>query len=193
MSAPTTRNVQTLARSVALTLGAGYLILVAAPVTAVTALLVGSGYRTAGVALLGLTLVATAACLTAVGLAWVLAGTLVSVLDATQAAGRLRLLRWAETAETTRPWARLVRPSARLAVIDPRSAEERTEDDLARLKTRYVSGALSTAEFERELNHLLGTKSPGRSPDDETVSVASVGARRDPVESIDVEAVETHS
>jgi hypothetical protein len=160
---------------------------------AVTALLVGSGYWTAGVELLGLTLVATAACLTAVGLAWVFIGTLVSVLDATQAAGRLRLLRWAATAETTRPWARLVRLSARLAVIDPRSAEERTEDDLARLKTQYVSGALSTAEFEREPNHLPGTRSPGQSPDDETVSVASVGARRDPVESIDVEAVETHS
>lgn len=171
--------------------GAGYLLLVAAPVTAVTVLLVGSGNQAAGLALLGLTLVATVGCLTVVGLAWLLAGTLVSALDATQAAGRLRLLRWAETAEATRTWARLVRPSARLAFLDSRSAEERTEDNLARLKTRYVSGALSAAEFERGLDHLLGTESRGRSPGDGTAPVASAGLRREAAESLDVEVIET--
>jgi hypothetical protein len=189
MSVSTARNARSLARRVAITVGAGYLLLVVGPVTAAAVLLVGSGNRSAGLGLLGLTVVATVACLTAAGLAWLLVGTLVSALDAAQRTGRLRLLRWAADAEATRPWARLVRPSARLAFLDDRSAEERVEDDVGRLKTRYVSGALSAAEFERGLDDLFETAARDRSPDietlhagGETVPVARAGLRHEPVD-----------
>ena len=185
MSAHTARNVRSLARRVAVTAGAGYLLLVVTPVTAAAVLLVGSGNRAAGLGLLGLVVVATVACLTTVGLAWLLVGTLVSALDAAQRAGRLRLLRWADDAEATRPWARLVRPSDRLAFLDHRSAAERVEDDVDRLKSRYVSGTLSAVEFERGLDDLFETAEDDRSVG-ETVPVAGAGARRAPVE-IDVE------
>lgn len=156
---PLSRNVQSPTHRVAVAVGLGYLLLVVVPVTTVSLLLMGAGYRLVGFGLLGVSLGVTVFSLLVVGLVWLLVSSVVQTLLSFFTLQRRRVLFWAEDLEAAHWWARLVGPSDRLAFLDHRSDQERLDDSLDRLRAQYVSGELSEMEFERGLDRLLGTTS----------------------------------
>lgn len=162
------RELRPVLRRVGLVLGVGFLALVVVPVSiAVVVALTGGpgrfalGFLAFGV--LGFLLVLAAVPVAMVGVAWVLVGSLTATLESTVTDRRRRVLRWAETVEETRWWGPLVRPTERLSFVDPLTAEERFEAELARAKAAYVSGALSETAFEGRLDRLLGIEVDGSS------------------------------
>ncbi|SDD78670.1 hypothetical protein SAMN05192552_10493 [Natrinema hispanicum] len=160
------RSVQTITQRVAITVGLGYLLLVVVPVITVAVLLISAGYQFAGVSLLSVSVMMTVLCSIAIGFVWLLVRSVVSTLNSLLKIQRLRVLRWAEAIEESHWWARLVRPSKRLSFLDYRSSEEKFEDELGRLQTAYVSGALSDIEFERELDSQFGIVPTGHISDE---------------------------
>lgn len=168
-------NVRTLTRRAAITVGFGYLLLVVIPVTTASLLLINAGHSLAGFSLLGISVGVTVFSLLVVGFVWVLVRYIILVLSSFLTIQRRRVLCWADDLEKAHWWARLVRPSDRLAFLDPRSAEEKLDDELNRLQAQYVSGALSEVEFERRVDRLLWTKSHARASDDvDTIEPMSV-------------------
>lgn len=159
MLLPISSDVHTLTRRAAITVGFGYLLLVVIPVTTASLFLIDAGHTLAGIGLLGISVGTTVASLLVVGFVWVLVRYLLVILSSFFTIQRRRVLCWAESLEKYHWWARLVRPSDRLAFLDRRSPEEKLGDELDSLRARYVSGALSEVEFERRLDRLLWTES----------------------------------
>jgi hypothetical protein len=86
---------------------------------------------------------------------WLLARTLVSTARSLSATWRIGLVRQAAALEAANPLARWVRVADRVAVLDPRTAEERTTDALDELRSRYVDGELTERELETGLATVL--------------------------------------
>ena len=154
-------EVRSTARRVGLALGLGFLALVVVPVTMAVAVALsgGDGLLPLGLlafGVLGFLLVLVALPVALVGVAWVVVGTLAAEADSYVADHRLRVLRWAETAEETRWWGPFVKPTERLGFVDPLTDEERLEADLADARSAYVAGGLSEDAFERRLDRLFG-------------------------------------
>jgi uncharacterized membrane protein len=173
MTPTTAQNTRTLVRRVAIAVGLGYLLLVVAPVTAASLLLIDAGHRLVGFGLLGGSVAVTGLGLFAIVSVWLLVRAVALALRSFLAHQRRRVLRWADDIETTYWWGPLVRPSDRLAVLDNRSAEERVEDRIEWLQARYVAGELSEAEFERGLDRLFGTA--GSPSDDDSEEIVAIG------------------
>lgn len=162
MNSPVSRTVRTLARRVALAVGLGYVLLLVVPVTVASLLLIGAGHQLAAVGLLGVSVGVTVFTLLAVGFVWLLVRAALLTLSSFVTIQRRRVLYWAVDLETAHWWARLVRPSERFAFLDSRSVEETVEEELDRLRTKYVSGELSVVEFERRVDRLLWTETRAR-------------------------------
>lgn len=184
MNSPVFHTVRTLTRRVALAVGLGYMLLLVVPVTVVSLLLIGAGHQLAAVGLLGVSVGVTVFTLLAVGFVWLLVRAALLTLSSFVTIQRRRVLYWAVDLETAHWWARLVRPSERLAFLDSRSVEETVEEEFDRLRTKYVSRELSVVEFERRVDRLLWTETRARTSGDvdtiEPMSAVERGdARRD--------------
>jgi len=164
-------EVRSTVRRVGLALGLGFLALVVVPVTMAVAVALagGDGLLPLGLlafGVLGFLFVLIALPVALVGIAWVVVGTLAAEADSYVTDQRLRVLRWAETAEETRWWGPFVKPTERLAFVDPLTDEERIEAALARARSAYVAGDLSEAELERRLDRLFGIEPDGHAGDE---------------------------
>ena len=151
---------------VGLVLGLGFVFLVFLPVSAAVAVSLagGSGSLALGLlaaGLLGFLLVLAAIPVALVALVWVLLGAATAAVGSYVTERRLRVLDWAANVEATRWWGPFVRPTARLAFVDPLSEEERLDAALDRTKSAYVSGALSEAGLERRLDEVFGIEPGG--------------------------------
>lgn len=171
---------------VGVALGLGFLALVVVPVTMAVAVALsgGDGLLTLGLlafGVLGFLFVLVALPVALVGIAWVVVGTLAAETDSYVTEQRLGVLRWAETVEETRWWGPLVKPTERLAFVDPLTDEERLEADLADARSAYVAGDLSEDEFERRLDRLFGiqTAADGRDGFDRLRPSAPAAVRED--------------
>ena len=100
--------------------------------------------------------------LAAVVTGWLLVRTLVSVAGSLSTTWRIGMIRRAAAFEASNPLARWVRLADRVAVLDPRTPEERTTDALDELRSRYVDGQLTERELEAGLERVLGAGGSGR-------------------------------
>ena len=178
-------------RRVALVLGAGFLVLVVVPVSTATVVVLSGGSEVlalvlAGVGILGSLLLLAALPLVAVGLAWLVGLAAVSALGTYATEQRLRALRRVEAVEEARWWGSIVRPSARLSFLDPRTAEERFDADLDDARAAYVSGDVSEAGLERRLDRLFGLE-PTRNARGDVAIGWSSPAPGDPAERREIE------
>jgi len=147
-------------RRVSIALGVGFLALAVVPVSIAVVVGLSGGPRylawgLLGVGVLGLVLLLVALPLTAVGVVLLLVGTAAAALEASVTERRLRVVRWASSVERTRWWGPIVRPSARLAFVDPLTADERFEREVDHAKAAYVAGDLTDEAFERRLDRLF--------------------------------------
>ncbi|WP_327051659.1 hypothetical protein [Halomicrococcus gelatinilyticus] len=100
--------------------------------------------------------------LAAVVTGWLLARTIVSTARSLSTACRIDMVRRATAFEASNPPARWVRLADRVAVLDPRTHEERTTDALDELRGRYVDGELTERELEAGLKTVLDADGSGR-------------------------------
>ena len=162
------RELRPYVRLLAFGVGAGFLALVVLPVSTATLIALSGGdaalvFGFVVLGLLGFLLVLAALPLAAVALVSLLALATASAFGTYVTAQRLRALRRVETLEEDRWWGPLLRPSARLTFLDPRTPEERFEAELADAKSAYVDGDASEVDLERRLDRLFGTGAGTRS------------------------------
>ena len=165
-------------RRVALALGVGFLVLVVVPVSTAAVVVLSGGSEVLALGLgvlgvLGALLVLVALPLAAVGLAWLVGLATLSALGTYATEQRLGALRRVEAVEEARWWGPIVRPSARLSFLDPRTAEERFEADLDEAKAAYVAGDVAEAGLERRLDRLFGLEPTGNARGDAAVDPSS--------------------
>lgn len=164
------RELRPYVRVLALGVGAVFLALVVLPVSTAALIALSGGdaalvFGFVVVGLLGVLLVLAALPLAAVALVSLLGLATARAFGTYVTARRLRALRRVETLEEDRWWGPLLRPSAKLTFLDPRTPEERFEAELADAKSAYVDGDASEVELERRLDRLFGTGAGTRSPD----------------------------
>lgn len=166
MISTNSREVHSVSRQAAITLGLGYVLLVVVPVTTTSLFLIDAGHPLIGVSLLGISVGVTVFSLFVVGTVWLLVRSVSLRLSSFFASQRRQVLRRAAVLENAHWWARLVRLSDRLAFLDRRSDEEKRTDRLERLRAQYIAGGLSEAEFERRLESVLWGEPRTRALDD---------------------------
>jgi len=88
-------------------------------------------------------------------LTWYLVQWTVSVATAGVRKGRYRLGAWFEELEEKYSTVRIMSLSTAITPPDRRSPQERVEESLTTVRTRYVDGQLTEREFEDELARLL--------------------------------------
>ena len=129
----------------------------------VTVVLVGAtGQQALGLLLAGVIATFVFVALAAVITGGLLARTLVLTARSLSKTWRIGMIRRVAAFEASNPPARWVRLADRVAVLDPRTPEERTTDALDELRSRYVDGELTERELEAGLERVLDAGGSGR-------------------------------